>query len=1112
MAAAVATSIGVSPGTETVTPSSPPPSAPQPSYLKSYPYLFVRETDQTDYFCTVCEESLKEDQLQSHLFEGHSAENLQDYFVRVCPDSQGKSWFGQKKYLYICVVCWAKMNNVQDMHGHRESCKVNFGEDSNDNTMDDAEPLSVVSTPDIPTMIEDTENENNETTNGQTKMNGNYRSSTPPFPHPEVIIDTEPPQHVIQLPKYPETSTSKQEPVYSSQCMQCSLCTMILPSSSYLSHLRTYHRVTCPLNNANCPLCMNCVPIMDLTVHLASQHGLVPQSAVNALLLWVLTSNTFALNENAQASLKAKFKGQQPNSGHSSPKIKPLQTSVASSTPVQSQVGKSKTANFPSVSSSPIIKPGTPTPGAATAATTTTSKQEAEPPLLNDLRGKVPIEQIISKFTRSHVGPGGKQSHQCLVCSKWYAVPPIKHMRSHIFTFSKEKRKVLQLANGANICLICYRIFDSQQGVAGHVSTHTPEGLPGGASTGPVGGGLLAEALMGFPPYAKQEPAADTNDDLPLGATFETPGLKPNSPSPSMTSSATVETVNIELDNAGRVKSGKVRKQCELCGEWSNIKWFFKHMSEVHQALFCRCCREYLPIHEHKEHRQWHSMPPYMGQKIRIEDGQPIIIDRKERASLTPIGSLAAWGGSSGGLVVKAVDEISRKRKAERMESPNGSVKTSGSSSVGDNGAYQLGMLPPELPGRDSLMPKERCPVCSIEITHKNLARHIKLRHGIRYKFCYKCRKLVPGQLYPEHKALHDSGQLESVPVGVGDKHLEFVEGVKVDEDEDETIEIPEEMLDQALDGNNPNRKDDSFRANTSMTKLESLMGKEFKHPRRKCQICGYSVSYSNFKRHLRNAHPGELTDEQVNQEGGEEMMGHHMDDSDRMSYNTISEAQKTESVEGYSECKKCGDHVMKEFMPRHMRMMHGEEPTPVKGTSPRPRNIIMRACPECGVEMRSDSITKHCKIKHKVSYRYCTACAKYVQKKYFKSHLRKHEIGELTGEVTQEDEENDDGDLDTSKDEEDEKDTENEDSNSAVETSPSSKAPSKIYNCVDCTRMFMSAEAHANHLREVHGGEGGSVVLKLPGDKIIEKKMEKDELKDDNDDNADELVIDDSQ
>ena len=40
---------------------------------------------------------------------------------------------------------------------------------------------------------------------------------------------------------------------------------------------RAYHRVTCPLNQLSCPLCMALVPIMDLTVHLASQHGLVPQ-------------------------------------------------------------------------------------------------------------------------------------------------------------------------------------------------------------------------------------------------------------------------------------------------------------------------------------------------------------------------------------------------------------------------------------------------------------------------------------------------------------------------------------------------------------------------------------------------------------------------------------------------------------------------------------------------------------------------------------------------------------------------------------------------------------------------------------------------------------------
>ena len=64
--------------------------------------------------------------------------------------------------------------------------------------------------------------------------------------------------------------------------------------------------------------------------------------------------------------------------------------------------------------------------------------------------------------------------------------------------------------------------------------------------------------------------------------------------------------------------------------------------------------------------------------------------------------------------------------------------------------------LTADVAGRDSLMPKERCPVCAIEITHKNLARHIKLRHGIRYKFCYKCRKLVPGHLYAEHKVSPD--------------------------------------------------------------------------------------------------------------------------------------------------------------------------------------------------------------------------------------------------------------------------------------------------------------------------------------------------------------------
>ena len=261
-------------------------------------------------------------------------------------------------------------------------------------------------------------------------------------------------------------------------------------------------------------------------------------------------------------------------------------------------------------------------------------------------------------------------------------------------------------------------------------------------------------------------------------------------------------------------------------------------------------------------------------------------------------------------------------------------------------------------------MPKERCPVCAIEITHKNLARHIKLRHGIRYKFCYKCRKLVPGHLYAEHKNLHEQGQIETVPPGIGDKQLEFMESCKTD-DEDDAIEIPEEMLDQALvDSNGSRKKDETFRANTSMTKLESLMGKEFKHPRRKCSICGYSVSYSNFKRHLRNAHPGELGEESASQEvpGDMEMMGHHMDDTDMMSYNNMGGQGKEKS-----ENEDDGD--VEGFL--QQQLAPGDEswsPSLVKQSSPRPRPIIMRACPECGVEMRSDSITKHCKLKHKVS------------------------------------------------------------------------------------------------------------------------------------------------
>ena len=49
---------------------------------------------------------------------------------------------------------------------------------------------------------------------------------------------------------------------------------------------------------------MGVVPLMDMTVHLAAMHGVAPQPAVNALLLWALANNTFVMNEKTKESLK----------------------------------------------------------------------------------------------------------------------------------------------------------------------------------------------------------------------------------------------------------------------------------------------------------------------------------------------------------------------------------------------------------------------------------------------------------------------------------------------------------------------------------------------------------------------------------------------------------------------------------------------------------------------------------------------------------------------------------------------------------------------------------------------------------------------------------------
>ena len=51
-------------------------------------------------------------------------------------------------------------------------------------------------------------------------------------------------------------------PQAASNCIQCSLCGTILPSQTYMKHLREFHRVACSLESTGCPLCLKTVPLM----------------------------------------------------------------------------------------------------------------------------------------------------------------------------------------------------------------------------------------------------------------------------------------------------------------------------------------------------------------------------------------------------------------------------------------------------------------------------------------------------------------------------------------------------------------------------------------------------------------------------------------------------------------------------------------------------------------------------------------------------------------------------------------------------------------------------------------------------------------------------------
>ena len=109
------------------------------------------------------------------------------------------------------------------------------------------------------------------------------------------------------------------------------------------------------------------------------------------------------------------------------------------------------------------------------------------------------------------------------------------------------------------------------------------------------------------------------------------------------------------------------QKKCEVCGQECHKNWFYKHMLDMHDAKFCLTCWEYLPVHEQEDHRKFHADSQYKSRKIRIENGQPIIINRKERASLTPIGSLKHKTKRSGSVTVYKTEDLIKTEDSVRI-------------------------------------------------------------------------------------------------------------------------------------------------------------------------------------------------------------------------------------------------------------------------------------------------------------------------------------------------------------------------------------------------------------------------------------------------------------
>ncbi len=247
------------------------------------------------------------------------------------------------------------------------------------------------------------------------------------------------------------------------------------------------------------------VPLVDMTNHLTGVHSVAPASTGHALLLWILANN------NQKGGKKQAAAANQVPSLPATPNLQVPPTLAAAG-------GLPSLPNLPNLPNLPMllqsmlppnlkVPPATPSflqsilNGEAAPAT---SKAPPSLPILTSMPtmdtpptppqlASIPmnnnankLEHVVAKLTRKHTGVNARESYQCQVCSKWFAVPPIKHLRGHLVTFRDEQRPYIQLVNNNGYaCLTCFHIAATPQEITEHVTNHV---MTSGVSTNGTNG------------------------------------------------------------------------------------------------------------------------------------------------------------------------------------------------------------------------------------------------------------------------------------------------------------------------------------------------------------------------------------------------------------------------------------------------------------------------------------------------------------------------------------------------------------------------------------------------------------------------------------------------